>query len=43
MTKFIIETRQQAHTMPWTAMALALGLAVILFFAEFKVVRRREY
>jgi hypothetical protein len=32
-----------AHTMPWTAMALALGLAAILFFAALKVVQVREY
>jgi hypothetical protein len=32
-----------AHTMPWTAMAFALGLAAILFFAAFKVVQHREY
>jgi hypothetical protein len=32
-----------AHTMPWTAMAFALGLAAVLFFAAFKVVQHREY
>lgn len=32
-----------AHTMPWTAMAFALGLAAVLFFAAFKVVQQREY
>jgi hypothetical protein len=32
-----------AHTMPWTAMAFSLGLAVILFFAALKVVQTREY
>jgi len=32
-----------AHTMPWTAMAFSLGLAVSLFFAALHVVRTREY
>jgi len=32
-----------AHTMPWTAMAFAFGLATVLFFAAFKVVQHREY
>lgn len=32
-----------AHTMPWTAMAFALGLAAVLFFAALKVVQSREY
>jgi hypothetical protein len=32
-----------AHTMPWTPMAFALGLAAILFLAALKVVQRREY
>jgi len=32
-----------AHTMPWTPMAFALGLAAVLFFAALKVVQRREY
>jgi hypothetical protein len=32
-----------AHTMPWTPMAFALGLAAVLFFAAFKVVQHREY
>jgi hypothetical protein len=32
-----------AHTMPWTAMAFALGLAAVLFFAALKVVQIREY
>jgi hypothetical protein len=32
-----------AHTMPWTAMAFALGLATVLFFAAFRVVQYREY
>jgi hypothetical protein len=32
-----------AHTMPWTAMAFSLGLAVSLFFAALYVVRTREY
>lgn len=32
-----------AHTMPWTAMAFALGLAAVLFFAALKVVDAREY
>lgn len=32
-----------AHTMPWRAMAFALGLAAVLFFAALKVVQRREY
>lgn len=32
-----------AHSMPWTAMAFSLGLAVILFFAALKVVQTREY
>lgn len=31
------------HTMPWTAMASALGLAAVLFFAALKVVQTREY
>jgi ABC transporter family protein len=31
-----------AHTMPWTAMAFSLGLAVSLFFAALHVVRTRE-
>ena len=31
------------HTMPWTAMVLALGLAAVLFFAALKIVQRREY
>ena len=31
------------HTMPWTAMAFALGLAAVLFFAALKVVQIREY
>lgn len=32
-----------AHTMPWTAMALSLGLAGVLFFAALKVAQHREY
>jgi Ca2+/Na+ antiporter len=32
-----------AHTMPWTAMGFALGLAAVLLFAAFKVVQHREY
>jgi hypothetical protein len=32
-----------AHTVPWTAMAFALGLAAVLFFAALKVVQHREY
>jgi len=32
-----------AHTMPWTAMAFALGLAGVLFLAAFTVVQHREY
>jgi hypothetical protein len=32
-----------AHTMPWTAMAVSLGLAAILFFAALKIVKTREY
>ncbi len=32
-----------AHTMPWTAMAFAFGLAAVLFFAAFKVGQHREY
>ncbi|HEV8061491.1 MAG TPA: hypothetical protein VGP68_16550, partial [Gemmataceae bacterium] len=32
-----------AHKMPWTAMAFALGLVAVLFFAAFKVVQYREY
>ena len=32
-----------AHTMPWAAMAFALGLAAVLFFAALKVVQHREY
>lgn len=32
-----------AHTMPWSAMAFALGLAAVLFFAALKVVQHREY
>lgn len=32
-----------AHTMPWTAMAFALGLAAVLFFAALKIVQIREY
>ncbi|HEX4136250.1 MAG TPA: hypothetical protein VHY84_16670 [Bryobacteraceae bacterium] len=32
-----------AHTMPWTPMAFALGLAAVLFFAALKVVQHREY
>jgi ABC-2 type transport system permease protein len=32
-----------AHTMPWSAMAFSLGLAVLLFFAAVKTVERREY
>jgi hypothetical protein len=32
-----------AHTMPWSAMALSLGLAAILFFAALKIVQVREY
>lgn len=32
-----------AHTMPWTAIGLSLGLAAILFFAALKVVQTREY
>jgi len=32
-----------AHTMPWTAMAFALGLAAVLVFAALKVVQIREY
>jgi Ca2+/Na+ antiporter len=32
-----------ARTMPWTAMAFALGLATVLFFAALKVARIREY
>jgi len=32
-----------AHTVPWSAMALSLGVAAILFFAAMKVVQTREY
>ena len=32
-----------AHAMPWTAMAFALALAAVLFFAALKVVEVREY
>jgi hypothetical protein len=32
-----------AHTMPWTAMAFALALAALLFFATLRVVQSREY
>jgi hypothetical protein len=32
-----------AHTVPWTAMGLSLGLAAILFSAALKIVRIREY
>jgi hypothetical protein len=32
-----------AHTMPWTAMGFALGLAAILLFAALKVVQTRQY
>jgi hypothetical protein len=32
-----------AHTMPWTAMAVALGLSAVLFFAALKIVQSREY
>ncbi len=32
-----------AHTMPWTAMAFALGLSAVLFFAALKVAQAREY
>jgi hypothetical protein len=32
-----------AHTMPWNAIGLSLGLATILFFAALKVVQAREY
>jgi hypothetical protein len=32
-----------AHTIPWTAMALSLGLAAGLFVAALNVVRTREY
>lgn len=32
-----------AHTMPWTAMAFALGVAAVLFLAALKVARIREY
>lgn len=31
------------HTMPWTAMAFALGLAAVLLFAALQVARIREY
>jgi hypothetical protein len=32
-----------AHTMPWTAMAVSLGFAAILFFAALNIAQRREY
>jgi hypothetical protein len=32
-----------AHTMPWTAMALSVGMAAILFVAAWRVVQVREY
>ncbi|MCP5110825.1 MAG: hypothetical protein GY953_08330, partial [bacterium] len=32
-----------AHTMPWLAMSISLGLAAVLFFAALKVVQSREY
>jgi hypothetical protein len=32
-----------AHTVPWTAMGVSLGLAAILFVAALKVVQTREY
>jgi hypothetical protein len=32
-----------AHTIPWTAMGVSLGLAAILFVAALKVARTREY
>jgi hypothetical protein len=32
-----------AHTMPWTAMALSLGIAVILFYVALKIVQHKEY
>jgi hypothetical protein len=32
-----------AHSIPWTAMGISLGLAAILFFAALKVVQTREY
>jgi hypothetical protein len=32
-----------AHTVPWTAMAFALGLAAVLFFAALRVAQHREY
>jgi len=32
-----------AHTIPWTAMVVSLGLAAILFFAALKIAQTREY
>ena len=32
-----------AHTVPWTAMELSLGLAAILFFAALRIVRARQF
>jgi hypothetical protein len=32
-----------AHTLPWTAMGVSLGLAAILFVTALKIVQRQEY
>jgi hypothetical protein len=32
-----------AHAVPWSAMAFAVGLAAVLFFAALKIVQTREY
>jgi hypothetical protein len=32
-----------AHSMPWTPMALSVGLGAVLFFVALKVARTREY
>lgn len=32
-----------AYTIPWTAMAISMGCAALLFFATLRIVRSREY